>query len=889
MGDLNGFLDELRAHGYEPLRPLSTDTKTWPRLTYNGEKPNKASGRYNLTVNPDGSYFAIYGSDKDSLGFRNWRSDRKREFSYHEISALKIAREKIRRFDAENQKKRFDLVGVRLSRALKNYPVAESHPYLSDKKILPHGIKIRPKTGELLVPRYANDGKIYGLQRIKQNNGGKSWKGYFKGAMSKGLFYPFFEDGDDLTVILFAEGFSTAASIRECTGLPVVCCFDAGGLLPVSESFKKKYPASRFIFCADNDIYENAKGVVQNTGLDKAKLAAVKIGGAHVIAPEFLPENQGDFPTDWNDAMILYGRDHVKDKIMVVVNAAPEIPQLNTEGEAPAGDVGDPLIPDLQVTGGEASYGDLGMNFRVLGYNNGIYYYYPFAIRQIVSLSAGAHTMNNLVLLESLDVWESKWRDNAGKLMAKHQTIALYAWAMLKERADKKGIFVEEDRVRGAGCWVDDGRVVLHCGDSLYVDGRKREFETLDSDFTYVKSSRLLKPASEPLSNADARKLRSICESITWENKLSGTLLSGWLVIAPICAALSYRPHIYITGEAESGKSTVMDRIIKPVIGKMAYRADGGTTEPAIREGMGYDARPIVYDEAEPNPSMTAVIDLARKATTGAVVKKFGQKPFKARFCACFSAINPPVNKTADESRISFMHLKKNRRATAAEEFDSLIAQIDDLITDDFSERLIARTLENMNSLIANIRIFQRAVRKSINGARASQQIGTMLAGVYLLGRTDIITEDAALEIVNRFNYSEHTIIDEAGDPIRLVQHIAGSLIVNRGIPDISIGELIIKCYMEKDAVADKLLRQYGIRIDADRVIIASTNQNLAKLLKDTDWHEKWNRTLTDVDGSQKHKIVHFAPGIKTSAVSVPVSLFTENEHTREPEPPIEF
>lgn len=901
MNHLLDFEKELAAAGYQSVGPLKIDGSVWGRLMYDGEKPSKASGGYKLIQNPDGSLFANYGSNKDPLGFRCWRSDKQREMSWQEISAEKSARISHRKFVEEQERIRHERIGRMITKALGGFPIANEHPYLADKGIQAHGIKIRPRTGELLIPRFGIDGRIYSLQRIAQKKQGvKSWKGYFKGALGKDLYYPLMAETDDKSVIILAEGFATGASLREATGLPVAVCFDAGALAGVAKGMRGRYLNARIVIAADNDqwvfapgkkpkdldtgeiagdderwIRWRADGQLFNPGVEKARAAAAIAGGAHVIVPDFEATDPKK-NTDFNDLVREKGKEHVK----MMFDRALEIPVLKTPEESPGGGIGDLRISDVQTTaGGEISQpGDMGMAFRVLGYNNSVYYYYPYKMRQIVALSAPAHTMSNLMQLDTLEAWEAKWRDNDGKLMAKHQTIALYAAAAMMQIAEKRGVFVEESAVRGAGTWIDDGRVVLHCGDALYVDGKYTKFGDFNSEFTYVAAARLMKPSSMPLDNAEARRLRTICESVTWENPLSGTLLAGWLVIAPVCAALKYRPHIYITGEAESGKSTVMELIVKATLGRMALCYDGGTTEPSVREGMGYNGRPLIYDEAEPSPSMAEVIALARKASTGSVVKKFGQKPFKARFCACFSAINPPVNKTADESRISFMHLKKNRRPTAMQEYDQLITMIEEVITQDFPERMIARTLENMDALITNIRIFQRAVRKTIGGARASQQIGTMLAGVYLLGSTKAIEEQQALDIVQRFNYGDHTIIDDVGDPIRLVQWISGSLVRNRGYEE-SIGDLIVKAAGGQDDSADRLLRNYGIavKIATGRVSIASRCQNLARLLKETEWHEKWNRTLSDVPDAEKFKIEYFAPGIKTSGVSLPLEMFTDD------------
>jgi len=162
---------------------------------------------------------------------------------------------------------------------------------------------------------------------------------------------------------------------------------------------------------------------------------------------------------------------------------------------------------------------------------------------------------------------------------------------------------------------MDAGRAVLHCGDMLYIDGVKTELHMIRSKYVYISSSKLLIPHEKPLETSQAIKLRYLCESLVWDNQLSGSLLAGWLVIAPICAMLDWRPHIWITGQAGAGKSTVLNSIIKPILGDIAMCYDGGTTEAAIRETMRNDGRPIVYDEAEPSDTMTNVMMLSRSAS----------------------------------------------------------------------------------------------------------------------------------------------------------------------------------------------------------------------------------------------------------------------------------
>lgn len=864
MDIISEFIDHMRGNDCEPLSEadIIADDKRH-LIAMAGYKRSEKKLYYQLSET--GGWYR----DCRIEHTYNFSPKIKNTMSAEDKAAIRAVRKKQQEDREAFEARRKAKLNKWLGEIYKGLRVAKSHEYLDKKGVQAHGLKLRVKGNELIAPVYGPDGKINSLQRIKSG-----WKGFVRGSSPRGGYCSLAKKGDDLNVILIAEGFASGATIRECTGIPTIVAFSSGNLSSVGKIIKDKYPSSRIVFCADNDVgKKKSNGTEFNPGLEAAQQAAVAMGGATVIWPEF-EENDVD-ATDFNDAARLYGNDYVKNRINSALN---EIPSVKGEELAPD-EFPAPPEPDLPLVGGEyyeEQGGDFKMQFRVLGYNNELYYYFPFKKRQIVALSASAHTMNNLFQIDTMDAW---WTYFGTMDSPNPSKISLNAANAMMQTATSRGVFKQEDRVRGGGAWMDEERLVLHCGDSLYIDGERRSFDDLKSHYTYVASAKLLSPSEKALDNQESFQLRKICESVTWENPLSGALLAGWLVIAPICAALEYRPHIYLTGESDSGKSTVLHKIIKAVLGNFALRVGGKTSEPSVREQMGYDARPLIFDEAEPSASIGAVIGLARMASTGEIVKKFGQNPFNARFCACFSAINPPINKTADENRISFMVIKKNRKPTAIQDYDDLLAMIKATITPDFGARLVTRTIRNMDSLLQNIEIFQQAFRKTYGSGRASQQIGTMLAGLYLLGRTGVIEESVAIEWVKKYEWTDHTIIDQEGDPIRLVQHLCSSLVrFGSGGADISIAELIGIVHKEKDSNADKILRNYGIAVRDDMVSIASRSQNLARLLKDTEWKEKWSRTLGDVTGAEKVKSEYFGRGIRTSGVRLPVALFLDEE-----------
>lgn len=875
------FREHMRANGFEPKGSIIADDK-WHQAYYNGERGSDCSGTYSLKIEGDraiGCYFTRKDPDNkfpfSSASAKKFTAEEKKEFA---------RLRKLKEQEKEAAEKLFhEKISRRLTKVIKNMPKAsDDHPYLKRKGVSAHGLRLRKKGNELVMPLYGTDGKLYTIQRITEDGG----KYLFRGGKKQGSYYPLATSTDDLGLLLLTEGFATGASVRAATAYPVIVSIDSGNLKQVAHALRSKYPKSRIVFCADNDAYtKNAKGDLWNVGEEKAKEAAASIGGAYVIASKLV----NDKNTDFNDMHAALGLEAVKEYIVSRIPADPV-----QQGEAAVVDESAiPDAPDQPHNGGDyideefqgpSKKGDFGMNFRVLGYNNGVYYYFPFGGRQIVALTPPAHTLPNLFRLDSLDNWISKFWVKGEEEKVNEKKMVMYSTNALIDLATKRGVFKEEDTVRGCGAYIDAGRKILHCGDVLYVDGKETKFDDLDSKYVYIASKKLMTPNYEPLSTQEAYALRQICEMVTWENKLSGALLAGWLVIAPICGALSFRPHIWVTGEAESGKSTVLDRIIKPVLGDMAVNTDGGTSEPGVRQMMENDARPLVYDEAEKSAQMPAILELARKASTGGNVKKFGQGLMKVRFAACFSSISPPVNKVSDESRISFLLIKKNRRPTAMEEFDALVDKIESTITPDYSSRMISRTLKYLDVLFDNIVTFKRAARRVVKGARASEMIGTMLAGLYLLHSTNRIDADKAQEFISKYDWTNHTIIDDDADPARLLQYISSCVLrmqSHGGGKEVSIGDLIMMAY-KGDEVADKLLRYHGMAVKNGKVHIANRSQHMAKLLKDTDWDSKWAQMLSNFDGAEKIRIFYFATGVKTSCIALPMKLFKEHEDQEE-------
>ena len=175
----------------------------------------------------------------------------------------------------------------------------DSHPYLIKKGVQAHGTRVAG--GRLLVPACDLAGDLHSLQLID----GEGVKRFLPGGAVAGHCYRI---GEVNGRALLAEGFATAATIREATGEAVVVAFNAGNLRPVAEALRAAHPLADLIVCADNDQFTDG-----NPGATKAAEAAEAARG-RVVLPSFA--DLATRPTDFNDLGRLQGLDAVRVQIL---------------------------------------------------------------------------------------------------------------------------------------------------------------------------------------------------------------------------------------------------------------------------------------------------------------------------------------------------------------------------------------------------------------------------------------------------------------------------------------------------------------------------------------------------------------------------------------------
>ncbi|EFO0675378.1 DNA primase [Escherichia coli] len=205
-----------------------------------------------------------------------------------------------RREDAERElKAQYNRQAAYARRYINKWPQATAHEYLTRKGIqAAPGVRVNNKN-ELVIPFSNRNGAIRSYQRIPVT-GGKDARILIDSEKTGNWFA--LGTPRNGQPVLFAEGYATAASLHEATGLPVLMTVDGGNMIAVAENARQKWTQSPFIFCADND-----HAIRVNKGIVSATKAAELTGGS-VIFPAFTDAEKAQGLTDFNDLDASRGR-----------------------------------------------------------------------------------------------------------------------------------------------------------------------------------------------------------------------------------------------------------------------------------------------------------------------------------------------------------------------------------------------------------------------------------------------------------------------------------------------------------------------------------------------------------------------------------------------------
>ncbi|PHM25805.1 DNA primase [Xenorhabdus budapestensis] len=177
--------------------------------------------------------------------------------------------------------------------ALMAQTISGQSPYLTAKELQYPNQRLL-KDGTLLLPLTTLDKKVTGAQIIKPDGEKK----LVSGSQKKGAFISISELEDHPDTVIITEGYATALTVSQLYKGAVLAALDAGNLLSVAQSVRKRWSDTKIIFAADNDWHhpdeldKNSKPKT-NVGKVSAEKAALAVNGWVTLPPT-------EYKSDWD-------------------------------------------------------------------------------------------------------------------------------------------------------------------------------------------------------------------------------------------------------------------------------------------------------------------------------------------------------------------------------------------------------------------------------------------------------------------------------------------------------------------------------------------------------------------------------------------------------------
>lgn len=683
--------------------------------------------------------------------------------------------------------------------------------------------------------------------------------------------------------VLIGEGEKVCQVLEGIFQDEFVCSTWPGGSKAISKADFSAIKDRKVILCPDYDV------TGQKAMLDLAKI--LKKQGCKVsLVWEMLDEQRHDDGWDLAD-------EPDADKVRSYVNGAIPLELVeNMILESKDADVKDGGVGQAYTGMADSLPLEVLRNqkeLRCLGFGNDNKVYFISRKRGVVVglTPSDLGNLNNMMSFMPMTFWYDLFPNKKGGIDKNIMSDVLQRWA------DETGYF-NPDIIRGAGIWFEgNGDVVFHMGQRLLVNDRVISPNEYQSEYMYEATNDLGVRHTKPLSTEEAKKLLGFVKWLNWDCPIYANLLAGFCVVAPICGGLEWRPHIWVTGSAGTGKSTVMTDIVRRMCGKVCLHVLGDSTAAGIRQRLGSDALPVIFDEFEGESQqrlqeLQRTIDLARQASSesGAAMLKGSMGgsalEFKVRSCFAFSAINVNVTHYADKTRISVLtladapdNLTKEQAYDRADKFNEWITDLRKTLSPEYVNAMQMRAFALLPVIRKNAKVFGRAVSTIVDSTRIGDQLGILIAGSFALESSKEVSEEEAEAWVNKQDWTMSAPTDDAKDHDRCLSYILQHTVrVNgdRGVYEKTLGELLEQIASPTNIDTqplEQVLIRNGLKVDRKKNVLCVANQHthLEKILSSTPYNS-WNRLLMRLKGAESSGgAIRFGKSVSSRAVLIPL------------------
>lgn len=716
-------------------------------------------------------------------------------------------------------------------------------------------------------------------------------------------------------IVLLVEGEKTADAAKLLFPKYVVTTW-IGGADGVKNADWTPLHGRKIFLWADNDVpglHAMFGGWAYNEKTEKYR--RVK-GVSELFSASFKQvKNSPEFPKKWDVADAVWTPEQAieylqsnKSEIPMVSeyppNEVPEVVKITPEIQELSKIIPPEYKPEVPL---EIQSENIPKNpyFKCLGHeNNGgtIYVFFNYRTNSVIRFTASSFSSSSILQLAPLNYWEGNYSKDSRSGGVKFDLSRITD--TLISICSRLGIF-DSNMIRGRGAWIDKDVPVIHCGSHLIVNGIAKKFSNHKSKYIYEAGKELGFNLTTPLKKHDAYKLVQMLDRLNWSRPLEAKLLAGWIVIAPLCGALNWRPHLWLTGASGAGKSEIIKMFVKNFMREMFVDAQSETTEAGIRQFLRADALPVIFDEAESEDKksaerMQAVLNIMRASSTsdsGKIIKGTAggsATEFNIRSCFAFSSIGAAIHQRSDQSRITVLEIKPDLSEDKKQRWTDTLKMYFETVSKEYVQSFQSRSVWLLPTILKNAQIFSNAASIVLNNQRTGDQLGILLAGYYSLTSESEISLETAMKWMISQDLSDEKLANETRDEIKLINHLMSCdtevETVYYGRIKRTIGELVIiargdvisenESYRINSELANETLKRLGMKVSGFCLIISDNSEKIKRFLENTSYSRNYHTILRRVETAEKIINTTFGGHIKSNATKIDTrAIFGEFEN----------
>lgn len=512
-------------------------------------------------------------------------------------------------------------------------------------------------------------------------------------------------------------------------------------------------------------------------------------------------------------------------------------------------DIEIPISENEIITGGNETCKTIHKGpFRFMGFDESGHYFLTKGSRTIKRIGQGSFSKSKLLELAPLSYWCMKYSQRKGYDFES-------AVDDIIRQSESVGFF-RPDSVRGTGVWIDEKCIIVNNGDHC-VNGTGKPIKDFQSNFFYIQSERKMGTLDGKIATDEQGKsLIGLFTSQGFETKTESWIACGWALLAPFAGILNWRPHVWITGPTQCGKTFLLRELIHPICGPIAETGTGKTSAPGVYRSLKSSAAPIILDEMEPGKNkdtrlrIEEKLEIARNASSDfssnmALANKSGGVD---RFCIrspfCFSSVIPYFPGEAIENRILICRLKgfskvKNKRERTSEIISTGIMDDPGIFR--------RRIYHNIKTIIKNTEVIKKIIYAETFDNRKADNLSALFAALFIMADEKELEETEDLKKIIIEILEDVKIEKHESDEDKLLRYIFDYQARMISGENKSLAEIILDCHSgTTDLETNNILRRHGMRIyepvgDENKYLaIAKHHETLNHVLEKTQYQGRY-------------------------------------------------